>query len=255
LVYLFIAFRIHPSLNEIYQGLTNLPIHDANYLYLFAANIGAVIMPWMIFYQQSAIVDKKLKLRHINIARFETLIGAIITQLIMISVLIVTATTLGKTNPGVPLQTVQQISDAITPYLGINVGRILFSLGMLGAALIAIIVVSLAAAWGIGEITGYKHSLEDHPTEAPWFYGVYLLVVISGASLVISGIHLVKLNVAIEVMNSLLLPIILSFLFLLARKVLPEQYRLKGFYAVLVGIILFITSAIGLIAGIWGIFV
>ena len=36
----------------------------ANYEYLVAANIGAVIMPWMIFYQQSAIADKKLGAQH-----------------------------------------------------------------------------------------------------------------------------------------------------------------------------------------------
>jgi Mn2+/Fe2+ NRAMP family transporter len=32
----------------------DIPYRNPNYLYLSAANIGAVVMPWMVFYQQSA---------------------------------------------------------------------------------------------------------------------------------------------------------------------------------------------------------
>jgi len=116
LIYLVVAWQAHPSLDEIRYSLASLPFHDANYLYLAAANLGAVIMPWMIFYQQSAIVDKKLKVKHLKAARIETFIGAIVTQVIMASVLIVAATTIGKTNPGMELQTVGQISDVFRNY-------------------------------------------------------------------------------------------------------------------------------------------
>jgi hypothetical protein len=54
---------------------------------------------------------------------------------------------------------VQQISEAITPSLEFTTGRILFTLGMTGAALIASIVVSLTAAWGlVSEVMGYRRS-------------------------------------------------------------------------------------------------
>jgi len=252
LVYLVIAWQAHPSLTEIINNLGSFPLTNHNYLYLVSANIGAVIMPWMIFYQQSAVIDKRLETKHINAARLETAIGAIITQIIMIAVIIAIAATIGKNAPGKSLDSVQHISDAITPFLGNTVGRILFAFGMLGASLVATIVVSLAAAWSIGELTGFKRSLQDHPLEAPWFYGIYFLVIILGGILISSNIHLVNLNVAVEVMNALLLPIVIGFLFLLACKTLPEPYRLKGKYAVIVGIILFTVSIFGLISGIWG---
>jgi hypothetical protein len=38
---------------------------------------------------------------------------------------------------------------------------------MSGAAVVATIVVSLTAAWGVGEVAGYRRSLADHPREAP----------------------------------------------------------------------------------------
>ena len=45
---------------QLAQGLVHAPLGDRSYLYLVAANIGAVIMPWMVFYQQSAVVEKRL---------------------------------------------------------------------------------------------------------------------------------------------------------------------------------------------------
>ena len=44
-----------------------------------------------------------------------------------------------------------------------------------------------------------------------------------------SGANLVALSIAVQVMNALLPPIVVGFLFLLARR-LPEPYRLKGVY-------------------------
>ena len=55
-----VAWRSHPQGAELASGLAHMPLKDSAYLYLVAANIGAVIMPWMIFYQQSAVADKKL---------------------------------------------------------------------------------------------------------------------------------------------------------------------------------------------------
>ncbi len=254
LAFIAVAFMAHPSIHEILDHMLSIPFTNSQYLYLSAANIGAVIMPWMVFYQQSAVVDKKLTIKHLKIARWDTAIGAVITQLIMAAVLIVTAATIGKHNPNTSLNTVQQISHALIPYLGTTAGKIIFALGMIGAAMVAAIVVSLTAAWGLGEITGYKRSLEHHPKDAPWFYSIYILVLILGGILVTVHVNLVRLSVGVEVMNALLLPIVLGFLFLLSVKALPEKYRLKGPYAWTVGIILYVTAAFGVYGGVSGIF-
>lgn len=254
LVFLWVAYHAHPSAQEITQSLKHIPFRDPNFLYLIAANIGAVIMPWMIFYQQSALQDKGLNETHLKIARWDTAIGAIITQTIMASVLMAIAATVGKQASHAPLETVQDISAALVPLLGSTTGKLCFALGISGAALVAAIVVSLTAAWGLGEIMGFKRSLQDRPKEAPWFYGIYTAVLVLGGVIVSSGVNLVKLSVGVEVMNALLLPIVLGFLFILARKALPQNYRLKGIYAWIVGIILAFTSLFGLFAGLWGIF-
>ena len=55
-----VAWRAQPQTDAMISGALSIPWHEPKYLYLVAANIGAVIMPWMVFYQQSAVVEKKL---------------------------------------------------------------------------------------------------------------------------------------------------------------------------------------------------
>ena len=70
--------------------------------------------------------------------------------------------------------------------------------------------------------------------------------------LVGSGINLIRLSIAVAVLDALLLPSVLLLLFLLARRALPDEHRLKGYYALLVGAGLGLTAALGLYAGIIG---
>jgi Mn2+/Fe2+ NRAMP family transporter len=254
LAFIWIAWEAHPSASAVLDGIAHAPLGNPAYLYLVTANIGAVLMPWMIFYQQSAVVEKQLGPEHLRVARWETGIGAFLTQFVMIGVLVATAATIGRASPNAPLNTVQQISDALTPFLGNSLGRIVFAFGIGGAALVATIVVSLTAAWGVGEVAGYRRSLADHPFEAPWFYGVFTVCLVLAGVLVASGTNLIALSVGVQVLNALLLPIVLGFLFALANRALPEHYRLRGSYAVLVGIIMLMTSGFAVYAAVVGIF-
>jgi Mn2+/Fe2+ NRAMP family transporter len=252
-VFFAIAIKAHPTLKEAWHGFITFPENRKEYLYLTAANLGAVVMPWMIFYQQSAVVDKGLNVSHMKAARWDTAIGAVITQLIMISILVAVAATIGKDNPGAALNSVGEISQALTPYLGMTLGKLLFAFGIMGACLVAAIVVTCAAAWGLGEVLGYRRSLSDSPKKAPWFYVVYAaILIISGVFVSAHVVNLITLNIAVEVMNALLLPIVLGFLYLLATKALPEKYRLKNKYKWVCLIVLGGSAFIGLFAGLVG---
>jgi Mn2+/Fe2+ NRAMP family transporter len=247
--FFLVAYQSHPDAGELARGLTHIPFRSGNYLYLVAANIGAVIMPWMIFYQQSAIADKKLKPEHYRHARIDTALGSVIAQAVMAAILIATAATIGKANSHASLNTVGDIANALIPFLGPHIGKLVFGLGIIGAGMVAAIVVSLAAAWGFGEVTGYKHSLEYHPFEAPWFYGAFALAVVGGAVVVAIVPNLVALNIGVEVMNALMLPLVLGFLVLLAIKALPPEHRIKGVYAGIVISLSVLISCLGVYGG------
>jgi Mn2+/Fe2+ NRAMP family transporter len=218
-----------PHLNPLMHGLGSIPLSDSSYLLLLAANVGAVIMPWMVFYQQGAVVDKHLTAITIRRSRQDTAVGAVLTQVIMIAVVITVATTIGTHNPGPSLNTVGQISEALTPYLGHAGGAVVFGLGMLGAALVAAIVASLAGAWGLSEVFGWRHTLNERPDRSTAkFYIAYALAHIVGAALVLASVDLVNLAIDVEVMNALLLPIVLGLLLVLEAKALPPQWRMRG---------------------------
>jgi Mn2+/Fe2+ NRAMP family transporter len=252
LVFLLVAWKAQPQASAMISGALSIPWHEQKYLYLVAANIGAVIMPWMVFYQQSAVAEKRLTTTDLATARWDTALGAVVTQVIMACVLIATAATLGNTVPHAALDTVQQIARAITPFLGETTGKLLFGLGMLGAALVATIVVTLTAARTLGEVLGVKHSLEHAPREAPWFYGIYTVSLAASGLFVASDVNLISLSVGVQVMNALLLPLVLGFLYLLARR-LPLPHRLTGAYAVIVKLTITLTAGFGVYAALAGV--
>jgi hypothetical protein len=102
-------------------------------------------------------------------------------------------------------------------------------------------------------VIGVRHSLERHPSEAPWFYAGFGAMLAAGGALVCSGVNLVGLSIATGVVNAMLLPIVLAFLYRLACTELPEALRLKGAYAKAVGLIFILMAGFGLYAGIAGI--
>ncbi len=228
------AVMAGPNAGAMIRDLPAVPLGNQDFLFLLAANVGAVIMPWMVFYQQNAVIDKKLTLKNLRGARLDTLVGAVVTQLVMIAVIVATAATIGQTNPSSPLNGIQQIAVTLEPFLGWGLARLAFGLGMAGAAFVAALVVSISASWGVSEAFGLPHSLNSAPRQAPWFYVVYASALIGGALLVLSGVSLIDLTIDVEVMNAALLPVVVGFLLVLEARVLPKELRLRGAHRILV---------------------
>lgn len=252
LAFFVVAWKSHPDTHQILTQLRQMPIGNQNYLYLVAASLGTSVMPWTVFYQQSALIDKGLGRQHLKAARVETFIGAILCQCVTAAVLIAAAACLTVASQPSGLTSITQIADAFTLALGHTIGRTVFAIGMAGGALVATIVVCLTVAWGVGEATGRRHSLEQHPADAPWFYIAFAVMLIAAGILVCSGINLVRLSIATGVTNAVLLPIVLGFLFRLARTELPGHLRLSGTYAIAVGLIFAVAAGAGLFCGIAG---
>jgi NRAMP (natural resistance-associated macrophage protein)-like metal ion transporter len=244
------AYLARPDWSAIQSQFFSVPVGDHAYLTLIAANVGAIIMPWMIFYQQGAIVDKGLYCDCANnyqCCRWDTAIGSVFAQGIMIAALVLTAATIGRVNPNASLNSVHQIADAITPLMGEIGGRILFAVGITSAAFIAAIVVSMAAAWGIGELLGTATSFNLKVKEAPRFYATYALGIVAAGAFVLSGLHLVEVTIFVEIVNALMLPLMLAFLFLLAFRLLPAPLRLKKWQKVLFGLIYCLISCLAMV--------
>jgi Mn2+/Fe2+ NRAMP family transporter len=251
LMFFAVAWAARPSLAALARDAIDLPLRDRDFLFMVAAIIGATFNPWMIFYQQSATVDKKLRPGDLVHARWDTGIGAVLTQCLTGAVLVAAAAALANGGASSGLSTVGEISGALTPVLGEGAGRIAFSAGVLGASLVAAIVSSLALAWGVGEVAGYRRSLEYRPFDAGWFYGVYAACVLGSGALVWFASNLVWLNIVAQVFNAFLMPLVIGLLVALAVTALPEPHRLRGFYLKLIVAVCAIVSAVGIFGGLW----
>lgn len=213
LVYIPGAFLVHPSVRQIvHQGL--VPNFgggfDAQLFFFLMANIGTTIAPWMLFFQQSAVVDKGMLEKDIPWGRFDTLLGSIITVVVAVFIVVVTGTVLAGVNIDDAAQAAQELMKT-DRYVGAFLAIGLFDAGLLGA-----ICISLASSWAFGEIFGWAHSLNTKIRQAPWFYATYfLMLVTAGAVVLIPRAPLVLITLFVQVIAVTLLPAALVFLILL----------------------------------------
>jgi NRAMP (natural resistance-associated macrophage protein)-like metal ion transporter len=249
LLFIPAAFAAHPSVGSIVRdGLFgSQPLADRDYLLLVAGNIGAVIMPWMIFYQQSATVDKGIEVENLNYARVDTAIGSVLTQLIMIAIVVTAAATLFV--HGIKVDDAAHAALALVPLTGSHVAGIAFGAGLLGAAMLGALVVSLASAWAFGEAFTWPCSLNYNCTQAKRFYGLYAgMVIVAAAIVLVPHLPLVKITVYVEAFNALVLPIVLGFLLVLSndKKVLGNRVNSLLGNVIAVGI-----SIVCIALGVW----
>jgi Mn2+/Fe2+ NRAMP family transporter len=252
LVFFIVAKVAHPHAADMLRDIVRQPVGDSEYRYIAAALVGATFNPWMIFYQCSAVVEKGLGPADHTTARWDTALGAMVTQLVTASVLVATSATLGRSGSGAGLDSVGAISRALTPFLGGITGRLVFSLGVAGASVVAAIVCSLAFAWGIGEVAGKRHALERQPRDSLWFCLLYAGCVLGSAAVVQLAPDLVSLSVAAQAVNALLMPVLVALLIALAATVLPAAVRLRGWYLAVVGAVCTLVSGAGLVGAFAG---
>ncbi len=216
LIYVPAAFLVNPPWPTVLQQgvVPGFPYGLNNLVFFFLmANVGTTIAPWMIFFQQSSIVDKELREKDITWARVDTAIGSVFTILVAAFLVIIVATVLPGSN-------VQDAAAASILVMGINryVGTIM-AIGLFDAGLLGAICISLTSSWAFGEVFGWAHSLNNSVKQAPWFYIFRLIVLVIAASIVlIPGAPLVLITLFVQVIAVTLLPAALTFLLVLLNQ-------------------------------------
>jgi Mn2+/Fe2+ NRAMP family transporter len=213
LIYIPGAFMVHPTMSDILKDglIPNFPggFNGELFFYLMA-NIGTTIAPWMLFFQQSAVVDKGMLEKDIPWGKFDTLLGSVLTVAVAIFIVIVTGTVL----KGIDIDSAAQASELLLKtnhWVGTFMAIGLFDAGLLGA-----ICISLASSWAFGEIFGWAHSLNHKIKESPWFYFSYFFTLITaGLVVLIPGAPLILITLFVQVIAVTLLPAALVFLILL----------------------------------------
>jgi NRAMP (natural resistance-associated macrophage protein)-like metal ion transporter len=254
LVFVVTMFFSRPKPDEVLEGM--ITVHkDASYWLLFSSNIGAVIMPWMIFFQQSAVVARRLHTQNdLASERAQTFFGSVLTQVVMIGALVTLA---AAPRAGKDLKSVKDIQQALEPVFGYDASVVLISLAFIGSSLCGAVVVSLTAAWAICEAAQWEDPFScDRPiSEAPRFYSIFLLIIAIGAGVHVFGLNVVRLNVWIELVDSFLMPLVLCFLYLLVTgPLLTAELRVSGTHKAILAMVFSVVSITALATGVYGIF-
>jgi Mn2+/Fe2+ NRAMP family transporter len=212
---------------------------DSGYIVLLIALIGTTIAPWMQFYQQAAVVDKGLTAEDLRLERWDVILGALVTALVAGSIIIATAATLFP--HGIQVQRAEDAARALAPLAG-TYASLLFALGLLNAAIFSVAIIPLSSAYAICEAFGWEAGLDRTVAEAPVFYGLFLAVLVTSALVVLwPGLPLVRVMVASQALNGILLPAVLVIMLRLVndRRLMGRKVNSSGANAVAVA-----TSAI-----------
>jgi Mn2+/Fe2+ NRAMP family transporter len=220
LVFIPLAFLTRPDWHSVgnalirWQPLVGGLSNDT--LLMILAVTGATVTPWMLFFQQSAIVDKGLTRRDVSFGRIDTVLGAILASSAALGMVLLTAPLLSHRMSAEQFQAAE-FAQSLRPVIG-RIGASLFALGIVEAGMVAAITISASSAYAFGEVAGKPHSLNLPFAEGKVFYSVLFLgVAVAAALVLIPGLPLVYIVLIVNVMAVLAMPPALAFLFMLAN--------------------------------------
>jgi Mn2+/Fe2+ NRAMP family transporter len=220
---------------------------SSGYLFLFVATAGTTITPFMQLYVQSAVVERGLGVDELNAERAEVTSGSIFANLVAGFIIIATGATLFVHGD----HTVNSAADAaraLEPFAG-RFAEALFAVGLLGASLLAAAILPVTAAYVIAETFGFEKGISHRPREAPVFVGVVTALIGIGTLVaIIPHVPVIKLLVAVQVVNGVLLPVTLFFVWrLAANRELMGDYVNGRTFNILAGATVVATSTLSLL--------
>ncbi|RJQ24982.1 divalent metal cation transporter [Candidatus Parcubacteria bacterium] len=208
------------------------------------AVVGTTITPWGQFFIQSYVNDKKIILEGLRYSQFETYFGALLTNFFSFFMVVATASTLFIHS--IPLISGEQAALAIRPFAG-ELASVLFGLGLLNAAIMGIIIVSLTTTYIFGEFFGVERSLDVPYERGKAFYGLFFVQLIIAAFIsLLPFISLFKIVFITQAINGALLPLVFFFLLKITnnKEIMGEHINNKyyNYFAVTSSVLIVIAS-------------
>jgi Mn2+/Fe2+ NRAMP family transporter len=206
--YIITVIIINPPWNEVLKATLSPQLEfEPDFILAVLATIGTTITPWGIFYLQASVADKGLAVKDYKYTKVDVTFGATWGNIISAFIIISTAATLFIA--GIPVESAEQAAMVLEPLAG-NWAKILFSIGLLGASLLAVSVLPLSTTYAFCEAFGFERGLNRKISEAPVFYTIYTLIIaISVIIVLIPGIPLFPIMWLSQTLNAILLPILL----------------------------------------------
>ena len=215
--YVISAVMIEPDWEQALESSV-IPVvyFDGPYLAILIGLVGTSVAPWMQFYLQSAVVEKGIDAKQFSESRAEVIVGCIAMAFIKFFIIVCAAGAIWSVQP-------REIHDAAEAALALRplgpYAYILFSAGLFNASLLAASILPLSTAYSVCEGLGFESGVNHRFGEARVFYGLYTLLIVVGAGLVLwPGFPLVRMILLSQVLNGILLPVILILILRLVNR-------------------------------------
>jgi Mn2+/Fe2+ NRAMP family transporter len=196
---------------------------NSAYIYLLIGIVGTTIAPWMQFYLQASVAEKRIELKNYKYTRYDVIIGSIITDTIAFFIIVACASTLYVAN--IQINDAADAAIALRPLAG-NFAAYLFAFGLFASSIFAAAVLPLSTAYYVCEGFGWEKGIDKKFREAPKFYWLFTALIVIGAVIVLTpGVSLIHVLILSQVLNGILLPFILIFMLILINdKEIMGQY-------------------------------
>lgn len=227
LTYVVAAFMAGPDWEEAALA-TFVPQMEgsAAYLSLVIAMIGTTIAPWMMFFNQSNVVEKGMDPSDLPLQRVDVISGTVAACAVAWFIIVTTGSVLFP--QGIQIDSAADAAQALEPFAG-HYAKALFAIGLISASFLAACVLPLTTAFVICEAFGWEAGVSFKWREAPLFKGIFTAVIVGGAVVVlVPNLNLLQMMLTSQFVNGVILPILLAFMALIASDArIMGSYRLK----------------------------
>ncbi len=205
-------------------------IRNYGYVYMLIGLVGTTISPWMQFYLQASVVEKGITVRQYRASRWDVIIGSVFAAIVAWFIIVACAATLHRTGV-TTITSAADAAQALRPLAG-EYAYLLFAAGLLNASLFAATVLPISTAYTVCEGLGFESGLDKKFHEAPGFYWLYTLLIVTGAGvLLVPNFPMTHMMVLSQVVNGIVLPFVLIFMLILTndRELMGDHVNTRGF--------------------------
>ncbi|MEK6732433.1 MAG: Nramp family divalent metal transporter [Candidatus Omnitrophota bacterium] len=218
LSYVVSAVLAKPDWAAIGKGFI-MPEIQANksYLAMVLGIVGTTVAPWMQFYMQSAVIEKRIKIEEYKFARLDVIIGCVATVVVAFFIMVACAATL-NTN-GIVINEAKDAAVALRPFAGQFASHV-FAFGLFVASIFSAAILPLACAFYVSEAFGFEAGINKKINEAPQFYALFTsIMTIAVVIILIPNAPLIPITIWSQVINAIALPaVLISMIFIVNNK-------------------------------------
>lgn len=231
LSYVVSAVMGHPDWGEIGASMLRPQMKlDFGTISTIVGLVGTTIAPWMLFYMQSAVIEKKLKLEDYKFTVLDVLAGCIATVVVAFFIMVSVASTLYANGQGTVITDASDAALALKPLAGALAAEV-FAFGLFVASIFSATILPVATAFYVCEAFGFEAGIDKKWSEAPQFYWLYTSIIMIGAGIILlPNTPLIQISLWSQRFNGIMLPVVLVCMMLIVndKEIMGEHTNKKA---------------------------